>query len=111
MQIENIELSHPFAITLGLILNEAITNAIKIRFSRIPTKEKFAFLLNHTSDSQILYLTVPGYDGPGLPQNFNKTFRSFHGHVNCYKAYFDDIGGNFSIENNQRNLHQNYFSV
>ena len=32
VQIENIELSHSFAITLGLILNEAITNAIKYAF-------------------------------------------------------------------------------
>ena len=32
LQIENIELNHASAITLGLILNEAITNAIKYAF-------------------------------------------------------------------------------
>ena len=34
LQIENIELNHASAITLGLILNEAITNAIKYAFAK-----------------------------------------------------------------------------
>lgn len=34
LQIENIELNHASAITLGLILNEAITNAIKYAFPK-----------------------------------------------------------------------------
>src|SRR5678816_4240804 len=34
LQIDNIELNHSSAITLGLILNEAITNAIKYAFSK-----------------------------------------------------------------------------
>ncbi len=53
LQIENIELNHASAITLGLILNEAITNAIKYAFAK--TKDgKISISLTHISESQVL---------------------------------------------------------
>ena len=96
LQIENIELSHPFAITLGLILNEAITNAIKYAFH--DTHEgKICISLNHISGSQIL-LTVQD-NGPGLPKDFNKRLGSSMG-MELLQGLTDDIGGSLSIENN-----------
>jgi two-component system, sensor histidine kinase PdtaS len=96
VQIENIELSHPFAITLGLILNEAITNAIKYAFH--DTHEgKICVSLNHISGSQIL-LTVQD-NGPGLPKDFSKRLGSSMG-MELLQGLTDDIGGNLSIENN-----------
>ena len=43
VQIENIELSHPFAITLGLILNEATNKCNQICFSRYPRRQNLHF--------------------------------------------------------------------
>src|SRR4030095_12886245 len=53
LQIENIELNHAYAITLGLILNEAITNAIKYAFAKTKAK-KISLSLTRLSNSQIL---------------------------------------------------------
>jgi len=96
LQIENIELSHSFAITLGLILNEAITNAIKYAFH--DTHEgKICISLNHISDSQILLIVQD--NGPGLPKDFVKRQGASMG-MELLQGLTDDIGGIFSIENN-----------
>ena len=68
LQIENIELDHGAAITLGLILNEAITNAIKYAFAKT-ADGKIAISLTYISDSQIL-LSIAD-NGRGLPDDFN----------------------------------------
>jgi len=96
LQIENIELNHAFAITLGLILNEAITNAIKYAFAK--TEDcKISISLAHISESQIL-LTVQD-NGPGLPKNFNSRLGASMG-MELLQGLTDDIGGSISIENN-----------
>ena len=96
LEIENIELNHASAITLGLILNEAITNAIKYAFAKTDNG-RISISLNHISDSQIL-LTVQD-NGPGLPKDFNSRLGASMG-MELLQGLTDDIGGSLSIENN-----------
>ncbi|MBA4054427.1 MAG: hypothetical protein C0490_06935 [Marivirga sp.] len=95
LQIENIQLNHASAITLGLILNEAITNAIKYAFAKTDDG-KISISLTHISDSQIM-LAVQD-NGPGLPKDFNKRVGASMG-MELLRGLTDDIGGSLSIEN------------
>jgi two-component sensor histidine kinase len=94
LQIENIELDHASAITLGLILNEAITNAIKYAFAKTP-EGKIAISLTHISDSQLL-LSIDD-NGHGLPVDFNSRIGASMG-MELLQGLTDDLGGSFSIE-------------
>jgi two-component sensor histidine kinase len=94
LQIENIELNHASAITLGLILNEAITNAIKYAFVKTADK-KVCISLSHISDSQIL-LSIAD-NGRGLPAE-SKIGASMG--MELLQGLTDDLGGSFSIETN-----------
>ena len=96
LQIENIELNHASAITLGLILNEAITNAIKYAFAE-SEEGKIAISLTHISDSQIL-LSIAD-NGKGLPVDFKNHIGASMG-MELLQGLTDDMGGSFSIENN-----------
>ncbi|HEY4288529.1 MAG TPA: sensor histidine kinase [Puia sp.] len=94
LQIENIELNHASAITLGLILNEAITNAIKYAFAR--TKDgSISISLSHISESQIL-LSIAD-NGRGLPADFDSKIGASMG-MELLQGLTDDLGGSFSIE-------------
>jgi two-component system, sensor histidine kinase PdtaS len=96
VHVESITLNDGFAITLGLILNEAITNSIKYAFA--DTDEgKISISLDHISDSQILLRIAD--NGPGLPIDFNGRLGASMG-MELLRGLTDDIGGNFSIENN-----------
>jgi two-component system, sensor histidine kinase PdtaS len=96
LQIENIELNHASAITLGLILNEAITNAIKYAFAK--TKDgKISISLTHLSDAQVL-LSIAD-NGRGLPTDFDTKIGASMG-MELLQGLTDDLGGNFSIETN-----------
>jgi len=96
LQIENIELNHASAITLGLILNEAITNAIKYAFARIHDK-KICISLSHISDSQIL-LSIAD-NGRGLPVDFGSKVGASMG-MELLQGLTGDLGGSLSIETN-----------
>jgi two-component sensor histidine kinase len=96
LQIEDIELDHASAITLGLILNEVITNAIKYAFAKTDNG-RISISLGHISDSQIL-LTVQD-NGPGLPEDFATRIGASMG-MELLQGLTDDIGGNLTIENN-----------
>jgi two-component sensor histidine kinase len=96
LQIDNLELNHASAITLGLILNEAITNAIKYAFAKT-TEGKISISLTHISDSQIL-LTIAD-NGRGLPTNFDSKIGTSMG-MELLQGLTDDLGGSFSIETN-----------
>jgi len=97
LEIESIELNHALAITLGLILNEAITNAIKYAF---PNKNegKIFISLSYISDSQIM-LTISD-NGRGLPANFKSNMGATMG-MELLQGLTDDMGGSFSIENKE----------
>ena len=94
LQIENIELNHASAITLGLILNEAITNAIKYAFAKTEDG-KISISLTHISDSQIL-LSIAD-NGRGLPTDFDSKRGASMG-MELLQGLTDDLGGSFSIE-------------
>lgn len=96
LQIENIELNHARAITLGLILNEAITNSIKYAFTE--TEEgKIAISLVHISDSQTM-LSIAD-NGRGLPTDFEQKMGTSMG-MEMLQGLTDDLGGSLSIETN-----------
>ena len=94
LQIENIELNHGAAITLGLILNEAITNAIKYAFNG--TKDgKISIALTHISDLQLL-LSIAD-NGRGLPTDFESKIGTSMG-MELLQGLTDDLGGSLTIE-------------
>jgi len=97
LQIENIELNHASAITLGLILNEAITNAIKYAFAK-GAEGKISISLNHISDSQIM-LSIAD-NGRGLPMDFDARKGASMG-MELLQGLTDDLGGSFSIETDE----------
>lgn len=97
LKIENIELDHASAITLGLILNEVITNAIKYAFANT-SNGGISISLNHISDSQIL-LSIQD-NGPGLPDDLSDRLGASMG-MELLRGLTDDIGGQLSIESNQ----------
>jgi len=94
LDIESMELNHAIAITLGLILNEAITNAIKYAFSD-KNEGKIFISLNHISDAQIL-LSIAD-NGRGLPADFNSHIGATMG-MELLQGLTDDIGGSLSIK-------------
>ncbi|RPD38332.1 tetratricopeptide repeat-containing sensor histidine kinase [Chitinophaga barathri] len=95
LQVENIELNHSSAITLGLILNEAITNAIKYAF---PEQEdgKISISLSRMSGSQIL-LSISD-NGRGLPQDFGRNNIGASMGMELLQGLTDDLGGSFTIQ-------------
>ena len=97
LQIENIELNHASAITLGLILNEAITNAIKYAFAKAE-EGKISISLVHISDAQLL-LSVAD-NGRGLPTDFDARKGASMG-MELLQGLTDDLGGSFSIETDE----------
>lgn len=94
LHIENIELNHASAITLGLILNEAITNSIKYAFPETDDG-KISISLSHISESQLLLRIAD--NGRGLPAGFNSKLGASMG-MELLQGLTDDLGGNFSIE-------------
>ena len=97
LQVENIELNHASAITLGLILNEAITNAIKYAFAKAQ-EGMISISLTHISDSQIL-LSIAD-NGRGLPTDFDSRKGASMG-MELLQGLTDDLGGSFSIETHE----------
>lgn len=97
LNIEKIELNHASAITLGLILNEAITNAIKYAFADT-AEGRISISLSHISDTQIL-LSVSD-NGRGLPADFNDQIGASMG-MELLQGLTDDIGGTFNIQTHE----------
>jgi two-component sensor histidine kinase len=95
LEIDNIALDHGIAVTLGLILNEAITNALKYAFVKTGPG-MITISLKHVTETQIV-LTVKD-NGDGLPRNFQKKLGASMG-MELLKGLSDDIGGNLRIEN------------
>lgn len=94
LQIENIELNHASAITLGLILNEAITNSIKYAFTNTEVKN-ISISLSHISDAQLL-LRISD-NGSGLPADFIQRMGKTMG-MELLQGLTDDLDGSLSIE-------------
>jgi two-component system, sensor histidine kinase PdtaS len=94
IQVDNIELNHASAITLGLIINEAITNAIKYAFIET-AQAKISISLIYISGSQI-QLNIAD-NGRGLPLNFENRIGDSMG-MELLRGLTEDLGGNFTIE-------------
>jgi two-component system, sensor histidine kinase PdtaS len=96
LQIENISLNHPLAISIGLILNEAITNSIKYAFPQNQDGKIF-ISLSHTSPTHI-QLTIAD-NGCGLPAGWDKKVNASMG-MELLQGLTEDMGGQISIQNN-----------
>ncbi|SIN91408.1 histidine kinase dimerization/phosphoacceptor domain -containing protein [Chitinophaga niabensis] len=97
LHVEKIELNHASAITLGLILNEAITNSIKYAFGHT-AEGKISISLAHISDTEIM-LSVSD-NGRGLPADFNDRIGASMG-MELLQGLTDDIGGTFNIQTDE----------
>ncbi|KIC92604.1 tetratricopeptide repeat-containing sensor histidine kinase [Flavihumibacter solisilvae] len=96
LQVENIELDDASGLTLGLILNEAITNSIKYAFTDT-MDGKITISLSYISDSQIM-LGISD-NGRGLPTDFETRTGTTMG-MEMLQGLTDDLGGSYSIETN-----------
>lgn len=99
LEIEELELEISQAIPLGLILNEAVTNAIKYAFPD-HTNGLISITLLSTSPSRYL-LTIQD-NGMGFSIDAHKENTSFG--MSLIKGLSEDLDGVFSIENNNGTL-------
>ena len=96
-KIDEIYLDVSQAVPLGLILNEAITNAIKYAYP----KDNAGFIhivLSQTGEDENLLIIED--HGPGLPSHFNMEKIDSLG-MNLMKGLSKQLGGTFQLENNQ----------
>ncbi|RYY22010.1 MAG: tetratricopeptide repeat protein [Chitinophagaceae bacterium] len=96
LQIDNVALNHAAAITLGLMLNEAITNSIKYAFPKTGDG-KISISLTHISGSQLL-LSIDD-NGRGLPADYESKIGASMG-MELLQGLTDDLGGSLTIETN-----------
>ncbi|MDB5149645.1 MAG: hypothetical protein JWQ57_3665 [Mucilaginibacter sp.] len=94
-QIEPVKMDVTQAIPIGLMLNEAITNAITYAF---PHRRGYINISLGTLDDNNMMLTIAD-DGIGLPQGFDLKEASSLG-MEMMKALSKQLGGNFKMENN-----------
>ena len=93
--VEPVSLDISQAVPMGLILNEAITNAIKYAFG---TDGGEIIIEGHLMSTDTVKLTIAD-NGKGLPDNFNLTETSSLG-MEMMKALSKQLGGSFEISGN-----------
>ncbi|MFT3822698.1 MAG: histidine kinase dimerization/phosphoacceptor domain -containing protein [Chitinophagaceae bacterium] len=91
LQIAPVELDVSQAIPVGLILNEAITNAIKHAFPEQRPNNEIVILLEQQEDSMVA-LSIRD-NGKGFSPNRNSTGLG----MKLMKGLTEEIGGNFDI--------------
>jgi two-component sensor histidine kinase/tetratricopeptide (TPR) repeat protein len=96
-QIDDLYLDVAQAVPLGLILNEAITNAIKYAY---PRDASGIIYISMVEGRDCLVELVIGDDGPGLPAGFDPAKSGSLG-VNLMKGLSKQLGGTFEIANEQ----------
>lgn len=89
----NLDISQ--AVPMGLIINEAITNALKYAFGDKPGKIMIKGILNN---DRSLLLSISD-NGVGLPKNFDVQKTSSLG-MEMMKALGKQLGGNFCMRSN-----------
>lgn len=97
LQVDPIELDMVQAVPLGLILNEAITNAIKYAF---PGERDGMIDVVLTEQSSENFLLIVADNGAGLPPGFDINNSHSLG-MRLIRGLSEDIHAAFSIENNQ----------
>lgn len=96
LQIAPLELDISQAVSVGLILNEAITNSLKYAF---PEERSGLIKIEiHLTSPQNYLLTISD-NGVGLPVNFNTNKYDSLG-LSLMEGLSQDLGGSFTIKNN-----------
>jgi two-component sensor histidine kinase len=95
LQIDPIELSLTHCIPIALILNEAITNAIKYAFGE---NQSGIIKILLTFESSNVLLLVIADNGVGMPAGFNINSRSSMG-MNLMRGLSEDIEASFKMAN------------
>jgi two-component system, sensor histidine kinase PdtaS len=98
LDIEPIELDVSQAIPIGLILNEAITNAIKYAFDAVPKEGSRVTVTMHQHDERNVRLTIAD-NGRGLPPDFDCTGGNFGMGLRLMQGLMEEIDGTFIISN------------
>ncbi len=95
LDIAHVEISISQAVSIGLILNEALTNAIKHAF---PEKNKSNTVVIEmvVGNKGIVHMKIAD-NGIGLPPDWNRERLNSLG-IKLMKGLTDDLGGIFSIE-------------
>lgn len=93
--IDPVKLEVSYAVPIGLILNEAITNSIKYAFPGNKVGQ-IAISFQHTGG--INYLLTVADNGIGLPANMNSQQHDSLG-LSLMRGLSDDIDGHFTIAN------------
>lgn len=94
-QVEPVKMDVAQAVPVGLMLNEAITNAIKYAF---PNRRGYINISLGVIDDNNMMLNIAD-DGIGLPQDFDIKEASSLG-MEMMKALSKQLGGSFKMENN-----------
>lgn len=84
------------AIPLGLIINEAVTNAIKYAF---PRNEKGNISISLKKDMESLFHLIVADNGVGLPTDFEINEKHNSLGLNLIRGLTDQINGEFNIMN------------
>lgn len=96
-QVDNIYLDVAQAVPLGLIMNEAITNAIKYAYKADMQGVIYISLIK--APNQYIELTIAD-NGPGLPETFDiKKVESLG--INLMRGLSKQLGGSFDITSEQ----------
>lgn len=96
-QIDDLYLDVAQAVPLGLILNEAITNAIKYAY---PRDASGIIYISMVEGSDCEVELIIGDNGPGLPTGFDPAKSGSLG-VNLMKGLSKQLGGTLDIANEQ----------
>ncbi|HEY5390851.1 MAG TPA: sensor histidine kinase [Hanamia sp.] len=95
MAIDDLNLDVSQAVPLGLILNEAITNALKYAFPNNSSGD-ISIQLHRTNDEDI-FLKITD-SGTGFPENFNFTENKSLG-IQLMKLFAEQLDGTLTFEN------------
>ncbi len=96
LAIDPLEMDVSQAVPLGLILNEAITNAINYAF---PGEKNGVISISLSNISPRRYLLVVSDNGIGIPENFIPRKQGSLG-MSLMEGLSEDLDGHFSIESN-----------
>lgn len=94
-QIDEIEIDVSQAIPVGLILNEAITNAIKYAFSESSASREIHIAMHRLTNNSIELVIRD--NGKGLPPDFDSNRINSLG-MRLMKGLTEDINGEFTLE-------------
>jgi two-component sensor histidine kinase len=95
LDTESIMLDVAHAVPLGLILNEAITNAMKYAFP-VSRKGEIAISLKYIQEDTVLLSIID--NGTGLPEGFDPEKSSSIG-MNMMQGLSEQLDGNFTVKN------------